>query len=157
MSDDTKTIVVAGGTGLVGGHVLRVLARGKDRVKALVRKPVSSPLPGIGYVQLDFEALCDGQATLPAADEAYICLGSTIKKAGSREAFNRVDRDYVIAVANAAREPAFLLVTQSGTRQAHPGNSAIKTAHRRSGAAANGRPVVRIFCGLACRPGFSAA
>ncbi|UUZ74200.1 epimerase [Polaromonas sp. P1(28)-8] len=41
--------------------------------------------------------------TAPAVDDVFIALGTTIKVAGSREAFRNVDFDAVVAVARAAR------------------------------------------------------
>ena len=102
MSTRRRTAIVAGGTGLVGGHVLHQLVDIRSEVIGLTRRPVKNPVPGVSYSEIDYEALCEG-APLPEADEVYICLGTTIKKAGTREAFNRVDRDYVIAVAEQAR------------------------------------------------------
>ena len=40
---------------------------------------------------------------LPAAEDAYCCLGTTIKQAGSQAAFRAVDFDAVLAFAQAAR------------------------------------------------------
>ncbi len=63
------------------------------------------PVPSVGAdrVQLhvvDFAAL---PSSLPAADDVYIALGTTIKVAGSESAFRAVDFDAVVAVARAAR------------------------------------------------------
>lgn len=69
----------------------RVVAVGR-RAPALAHAKVEARLA-------DFERLGD----LPAVDDAYVALGTTIRKAGSQEAFRRVDRDYVVAVARAAR------------------------------------------------------
>jgi len=47
----------------------------------------------------------------------YCCLGTTIKKAGSQDAFRRVDHDYVVALAQAAKQAGarrFLLVSALG-------------------------------------------
>ena len=54
---------------------------------------------------------------LPNADDAFCCLGTTRRKAGSDEAFRRVDFDYVVAFARAARRAGvtrFLLVSAIG-------------------------------------------
>jgi uncharacterized protein YbjT (DUF2867 family) len=40
---------------------------------------------------------------LPAVDDAYVALGTTIRVAGSREAFRQVDFDFVVNTARAAR------------------------------------------------------
>src|SRR6185295_248901 len=45
----------------------------------------------------------DQLSSLPAVDDVFIALGTTIKVAGSEAAFRRVDYDYVVAVARAAR------------------------------------------------------
>ena len=43
---------------------------------------------------------------LPAVDDVFSALGTTIKKAGSQEAFSAIDHDAVVAVAEAANRPA---------------------------------------------------
>ena len=94
------TALIAGSTGLVGRNVAHQLAASSDydRVFALVRAG-ALPLPdGVDAVETDFEALMSGR-DLPKADHVYICLGTTIKKAGSQENFSRIDRDYVAAIA----------------------------------------------------------
>jgi uncharacterized protein YbjT (DUF2867 family) len=53
----------------------------------------------------------------PHVDDAFCCIGTTIKKAGSQDAFRRVDYDYVLAFARAAQRAGarqFLLVTALG-------------------------------------------
>ena len=47
---------------------------------------------------VDFRAI----PPLPPLDEAYLALGTTIKQAGSREAFRAVDLDANLAVTRAA-------------------------------------------------------
>lgn len=54
---------------------------------------------------------------MPRADDAFCCLGTTIKTAGSREAFRAVDFDATFAFAQAARAAGaarFFLVSSSG-------------------------------------------
>jgi uncharacterized protein YbjT (DUF2867 family) len=66
----------------------------------------SSP-PGIDFHPIDFEALCGSPHAVDPLFEgvstAFIALGTTLRAAGSREAFRRVDLDYVRAAAQAAR------------------------------------------------------
>ena len=63
--------------------------------------PAAGPAPELQRVHVvDFSAL----PALPAADEAYCCLGTTIKAAGSQAAFRAVDFDAVLAFARAARQ-----------------------------------------------------
>jgi len=82
----------------------RLSAGGSDgRVDVLVRRPRSSPAVGGDRIHthvVDFAALPAG---LPATDDVYIALGTTIKAAGSEAAFRAVDFDAVVAVARAGR------------------------------------------------------
>lgn len=91
---------VAGGSGLVGRELLRQL---DDRpVLALVRRP----LAGLPSSTLRQEAVVDLlalPASLPAPQQVFIALGTTMAQAGSQAAFRAVDFDAVLAVARAAR------------------------------------------------------
>ena len=103
-----SAVLLAGATGLVGGLALRRwLARGDGPLLvAPVRRPldVDHPrllaLPG-GW---DEKSIADALATRGARLDAYACcLGTTIRQAGSREAFLEVDRDLVLSLAGIAR------------------------------------------------------
>ena len=95
-----KSLVV-GSTGLVGSHVLEQLSERGERPIAVLRS-VSDALPkDIQVHQIDFdELLTSGE--LPLCDHLYLCLGTTIKTAGSKEAFRRVDFDYCVGIAKLA-------------------------------------------------------
>lgn len=94
-------VLIAGATGLVGGELTRqLLARTPPvRVRALVRRPPPSADPRMQWQTVDFAQL----PALPPTDEAYCCLGTTIRQAGSQSAFKAVDLDAVLAFARAAR------------------------------------------------------
>jgi uncharacterized protein YbjT (DUF2867 family) len=66
---------------------------------ALVRRTPEPADERVRWQQVDFAQL----PALPAAGEAYCCLGTTIKQAGSQAAFRAVDFDAVLAFARAAR------------------------------------------------------
>lgn len=111
-----KRIVLLGATGLVGQQVLQraLVHRGVTEVIA----PTRRPLPG--HVRL-FNPLVDFE-DLPTADwwqaDAAICtLGSTLRQAGSKAAFFRIDHDYVLNAARLLREagtPVFALNSSLG-------------------------------------------
>lgn len=98
-----RRALLAGGTGLVGHELLALLLQSPHyrRVHALVRRPVPGwPADGKLQVhQVDFDRL----AELPEVDDVFIALGTTIRQAGSQQAFRRVDVDAVLNVARAAR------------------------------------------------------
>ena len=60
---------------------------------------------GLKIIEVDFDALDQYQPEISAlAPNALICaLGATIRKAGSKDTFARVDRDYVAAFAALGR------------------------------------------------------
>jgi uncharacterized protein YbjT (DUF2867 family) len=110
--------LLAGATGLVGQRVLRLLlADGAfTRVVALARRPLSVTDQKLSVELVpDFSRLDDRPA--PAATVALCALGTTIKQAGSQEAFRAVDHDAVVAFARwAARAgcQTFVLVSSVG-------------------------------------------
>ncbi|WP_296258971.1 MULTISPECIES: oxidoreductase [unclassified Pseudomonas] len=96
-------ILLAGATGLTGEHLLDRLLNEPtvSRVLAPSRRALSEH-PHLENPVGDFTALLpelDGQV-----DIAFCCLGSTIKQAGSQDAFRAVDMDMVVAFGRRARE-----------------------------------------------------
>jgi len=116
------TALIAGASGLVGRHLLRLLldAPEYDRVIALGRAPLGLVHPKLVALAVDFTALETLTADLSCTD-AFCCLGSTIKRAGSRENFRAVDHVAVLAFAWAARRGGaqrFFLVSALGANSA---------------------------------------
>lgn len=96
-----RRALVAGGTGLVGRHLLAELSRRGVPTVAVGRRP-GEPIGSMEWRIADLAALT--AADVPAGtDAAFCCLGTTIKKAGSKGEFRRVDHDLVLAFAKAAR------------------------------------------------------
>jgi uncharacterized protein YbjT (DUF2867 family) len=98
-----QRILLAGATGLTGEHLLDRLLNEPtvERVLAPSRKPLAE------HPRLE-NPVGQLQALLPLLtgeiDTAFCCLGSTIKNAGSQEAFRAIDHDLVIEFARRARE-----------------------------------------------------
>mmetsp|Transcript_3597 Transcript_3597/g.4064 ORF Transcript_3597/g.4064 Transcript_3597/m.4064 type:complete len:214 (-) Transcript_3597:170-811(-) len=98
-----KKFIVAGATGLVGKNVLHQLAARGSMPIALARRQIEGLPANAELLEIDFKQfLIDGE--LPQCDHLYICLGTTIKKAGSRDAFRTVDFEYSLALAQKAKE-----------------------------------------------------
>ena len=98
------TAWLAGASGLVGGDLLQRLLVDGDftKIVSASRRTSAVEHPKLVQAKVDFSdpASFDG---LAAPDVAFSCLGTTIKKAGSREAFRAVDHDAVLTFARAAR------------------------------------------------------
>ena len=100
---EARNALIAGASGLIGRALLPLLLDSPHhtQVHALLRRPVED-LPAHPKLQIhlvDFERL----PALPAVDDVFIALGTTIKAAGSEAAFRRVDFDAVLATARAAQ------------------------------------------------------
>ena len=100
----TRSALLAGATGLVGRALLPMLLAGNpyERVHVLLRRAAPDIVTGTKLTvhQVDFARL---PAALPAVDDVYVALGTTIKVAGSEGAFRQVDFNFVVDTARAAR------------------------------------------------------
>lgn len=111
-----KTALLVGATGLVGDRLLHRLVDTAiyDRITVLTRRPLSWQHPRIQEIPFQFEK---PNGMLVRADDIYCCLGTTIKQAGSEEAFRQVDYQYPLDIARLGRENGatqFAIVTAMG-------------------------------------------
>ncbi len=114
-----RTAWLAGATGLVGGFVLKQLIASERyaRVVVVTRRTIQAEDPKIDQRVVNFGQLAAMDLDLPAADDVFCALGTTIKKAGSQEAFRHIDLDFPLALANkalACNAKQFLLVSSVG-------------------------------------------
>jgi uncharacterized protein YbjT (DUF2867 family) len=113
-----RTAIVAGASGLVGGHCLRRLLASNlhEQVIAFVRGPIDVANKRLQQRTVDFDRLARMSA-FPRAHDVFCCLGTTMKKAGSEEAFRKVDYEYVVRLAETSRRTGadrFFLVSAVG-------------------------------------------
>jgi uncharacterized protein YbjT (DUF2867 family) len=118
-----RTALVAGASGLVGGHVLRRLLEDPDydRVTVLARRELPLAHAKLTQRLVDFDHLAQ-LADFPRVHDVFCCLGTTRKQAGSADAFRKVDLTYVVELGRVAvrhRASQFLVVTALG---ADPGS-----------------------------------
>jgi len=110
-------LLLVGATGMVGSHLL-AQALNDPRVGA-VTAPARRALPThpkLSSPRVDFDCLPDAEDWWQA-DAAICTLGTTLRTAGSKAAFRRVDHDYPLAVArltHAAGTPAYVLNSAIG-------------------------------------------
>lgn len=114
----TRSCLLLGATGMVGGHLLRLLLDdpGYASVAVLTRRTLGLREPRLVEHVVDFDRPETYRAHT-GVDDVFCCLGTTIKKAGSQEAFRKVDLEYPLAVARAAAEAGagqYLIVTAVG-------------------------------------------
>jgi uncharacterized protein YbjT (DUF2867 family) len=96
-----KTALIIGGTGLTGRKLYHQLCADKrySVVRLLVRKPINSISTKLEQIEFDFE---NPNASLVKGHDVFCCLGTTIKDAGNREQFFKVEHQYVITLAKMA-------------------------------------------------------
>lgn len=112
---DSRTALLLGASGLVGRRCLDLLLNDQaySKVTVLVRRALAVEHPKLQQHVIDFDQLSQHSDLIKALD-IFCCLGSTIKKAGSEEAFRKVDFAYpleVAAIAHANGAQQFLLVS----------------------------------------------
>jgi len=96
-------ILLAGATGLTGEHLLDRLLN--EPTVARVLAPTRRPLSEHPHLENPVGELLSLLPHLQGPiDTAFCCLGSTIRQAGSRDAFRAIDHDLVVAFAQRARE-----------------------------------------------------
>ena len=96
-----KSLVV-GSTGLVGKEVINELASKGIPVRALSRIDPYSSNPCVENIKVNFDRLDEYKEHFKEVNDVYICLGTTISKAGSQEAFQKVDIEYCLETAKQA-------------------------------------------------------
>jgi uncharacterized protein YbjT (DUF2867 family) len=110
-----KTALIAGATGLIGKELLKLLLNGSeyDKVVAMVRRSIEIDHPKLEERIVDFDQL-DKYKEIFSVHDVFCCLGTTIKKAKTKEAMWKIDVDYPVAIARLASSQGarkFLLVS----------------------------------------------
>lgn len=118
MENGNKTAIIVGATGLVGSELLKYLLNSctYEKVKVLTRRSISISHPKLEQIIVNFDKLPD-YIDIFSTNDVYCCLGTTIKTAGSKEAFRKVDYQYALETATLAREKGaerFMIVTAMG-------------------------------------------
>lgn len=110
-----KTALILGASGLTGQHLLDLLLNDPlyAQITIYVRKPLHISHPKLVQQIVDFDKL----DTAVEATDVFCCLGTTIKKAGSQDAFKQVDLIYPQKIASlqlAAGSQKFLVISAVG-------------------------------------------
>ncbi|WP_020408430.1 NAD-dependent epimerase/dehydratase family protein [Hahella ganghwensis] len=117
MEGGDRSALILGATGLVGSHLLKLLLADSlySRILTLTRRNIACNNPRLKQHVIEFK---DFESTLEtlSVNDIYCCLGTTIKQAGSKKAFNQVDYEYPLKAAEILKPVAdhFLLVSAIG-------------------------------------------
>lgn len=117
--------LILGASGLVGGKLLEKLLQ-EDRFSEVIsfsRRPLSSHHPKLKQVISNLDDLSKYESEFQNADTLFCCLGTTIKKARSKEAFKKVDYDIPLEAAILFKKMQgkhFLIITAIGSDASSP-------------------------------------
>jgi uncharacterized protein YbjT (DUF2867 family) len=118
MTMQKRNALIAGATGLVGNSLLNLLLADDQyqNIIVLTRKPFGSPNPKIIEQIIDFDAVELLKLNIDI-DDVFCALGTTIKTAGSQQAFYKVDYTYVANIGKWCvdnKVKRFLIVSAMG-------------------------------------------
>lgn len=101
-----KVAAVFGATGLVGKELVKLLSEDKNysKVKLITRRviPLNSPKAETILLE-DFSRLLSVESEI-VADVFFVCIGTTIKKAGTKENFRKTDFELPVNIAKIAQK-----------------------------------------------------
>jgi uncharacterized protein YbjT (DUF2867 family) len=108
--------MLAGASGMIGKELLKKLVDSKyyAQIYILVRQKIENLDLDIIQIVYDFE---NNTPILPVVDHVFCCLGTTISKAGSKEAFSKVDKQYPLQLAQITKTNGaslYCIVTAGG-------------------------------------------
>ena len=114
-----KTALVIGASGLVGSALVQQLTKENyyNKIRLLVRKKLFITNSKVEQYLFDFE---NPATDLIVANDIFCCLGTTIGKAGSKEAFRKVDYSFPLEIAKIALQNGadkFALVSSMGANK----------------------------------------
>jgi uncharacterized protein YbjT (DUF2867 family) len=146
-----KQALIVGATGAVGRELLKLCLEGNryERVTVIARRPISLEHEKLECIESQFDAL-DG---LPPIDgimdgDAFCCLGTTLKAAGSEAAFREVDFDFVLNSARYAKKCGARQFSMVSALGANPDSGSFYNRTKgevEAAVVAVGFPALRIF------------
>ena len=111
--------LVIGSTGLIGKKLIFELAKKDSEVIAIARRSINNLPENVSLLDINFDDFLEN-GSLPFCDHIYICLGTTIKKAGSQSEFKKVDFDYCVSFAKKARKAGATKISLVSSVGANP-------------------------------------
>ncbi|MBY6035890.1 NAD-dependent epimerase/dehydratase family protein [Fictibacillus nanhaiensis] len=100
-----KKVIVAGSSGLIGREVIKqlIINPAYEEIIVLVRKPSSLKSSKVREIIFDFSS-AEYELEPIQAESMLICIGTTMKKAKTKEAFKEVDLHIPVKLAKLAKK-----------------------------------------------------
>lgn len=115
-----RSALIVGATGLVGSELAKLLCESRDYVSVtvLTRRPLQIEHDKLTVHIVDFDEI--SEQDIQCVDDVFCCLGTTRKKAGSREEFEKVDVEYPLRIAALAKNEGvthFIAISAMGASE----------------------------------------
>ncbi|MER1959260.1 MAG: NAD(P)H-binding protein [Solibacillus sp.] len=115
-----RSALVVGATGLVGSKLVKLLCDSDEyvAVNVISRRPIDYFHPKLIVTLREFDQIADSD--IEFAHEVFCCLGTTMKKAGSKEQFEKVDFEYPMTIAALAKNRGighFIVISAMGANE----------------------------------------
>lgn len=117
---EMRSAIVVGGTGLVGSNLVKLLCDSDEylSITVIARRKLEFEHPKLTVKIRSFQQL--EEKDIEFAHEIFCCLGTTIKKAGSRGEFEKVDVEYPLQIASLAKKCGimhFIIISAMGANE----------------------------------------
>lgn len=118
-----RTAIVIGATGFTGQLLVKQLCDSEEYVAVTIiaRRNITYTHAKLEVKIREFDKL--EERDLEIADDLFCCLGTTIKKAKTRENFEKVDLEYPLRIASLAKKrgiPNFYVISAAGSNKKSP-------------------------------------
>lgn len=115
-----RSALVVGATGLVGSSLVKLLCESEEyaAVNVISRRPIDFTHPKLVVKLCEFDQIADKD--IEFAHEVFCCLGTTMKKAGSKQQFEKVDFEYPLTIAAIAKNRGvghFIVISAMGAKE----------------------------------------
>lgn len=117
---EMRSALVVGATGLVGSTLVKLLCESEEyaAVNIISRRPLDYVHPKLVVKIREFDQIAESD--IEFAHEVFCCLGTTIKKAGTKEQFEKVDFEYPMSIAALAKNRGishFIVISAMGANE----------------------------------------
>jgi len=118
-----RTAIVVGATGFTGQYLVRQLCESEEyaAISVIARRDITYTHKKLDVKIRDFDKLEEND--LEIADDLFCCLGTTMKKAKTKENFEKVDLEYPLQIASLAKKrgiPNFHVISAVGSNEKSP-------------------------------------
>ena len=118
-----RTAIVIGATGFTGQLLVKQLCESEEYVAVTIiaRRNITYTHAKLEVKIREFDKL--EEKDLEIADDLFCCLGTTMKKAKTKENFEKVDLEYPLRIASLAKKrgiPNFHVISAAGSNKKSP-------------------------------------